>query len=306
MSPQSLQQFHDDLRAAVNGQVVLDIGAPGSATKPLSTHEIDRLQEQLDAADVSVESSDAAAERAGLPARYVDAIKVFELLNLMSPVLDGLSRCPEAATESRAALRRTWAYIGLFLVAAFAGLYFYAEIVSPLIAEMRADSNLSAFKNQYPVEHFLPIWPAALPYIGVLLIILLIWGCTGGTAKLTQWLGGHRYTQLQLKHSAISTINLLTQIDVPLKQATQLSTSLNRLDARSKQEVEQLAANGVSYAVSSLPLIDYLAKQQLDKLKKRIPIVMVCVVGGVIGAAYAILIFQPLFDLLVEISEVAL
>ena len=289
MGPEEIQRFHNDLAAAADANVPLDISDSGSKPLALTSSLIKQFE-----SDVS--------SNAETPDRYQAALQVFKHLNLISPVLDGFSIRPMAIRESAEALKWTWRYLSLILATAFLGLYLFATAVAPVVAEIRADTGPTATDAKLGPQHFMPSWPTILPAIGIALGMLFIWGLAGGTNRWSQWLGGYKYTQLRLKQTATETIRMLLAVDLPWDNAVDLGCRLAGMDEASRHEIQHLNGEDLTKNLSQTDQINYLANRVLAKMKTTTPILVISVVGCVVGLLYCILIFHPLTSMLIEIG----
>lgn len=303
MAREKFQQFHDDLRAAVDAGVPLEIGSSRGGPDRLTVSRLESLHTKFIAAfDESgkPDVSELSVAVESLPIRFRAAFQFFSHTGIMSPVLAGLSVRPIARAQAEQAIAWMWRYLALIVVAAFAGFYLFSSTVAPLIAELRADMENKRLQVAQPIEDFLPPWFNLLPLLGILLLVLLVWGALGQVKRWSYWLGGKTYIQVRLQNSMVRTIPLLMSVDLPKDEAVRISRELVGLEDES--EIDRILNEDSPWLAKSDQL-SCLANRVLLKLKFRTPIVMVAILGGIIGLVYCALIFYPISSLLQEIGR---
>ena len=307
MKSTELDTFDSDLVAALLGNIPLEIGKDGAKLKLLSRAQIDQMgnlvrESATNGNDLADATKFTLNEDNQIPVRYAVAVETYNRLGSTAPILECLSLHPKAFRKVQRATQKTWWFCLSLVLFAYAGLWLFAIGVAPLMAELRADRQMEAYENEYPIEHYLPLWPVALPYVGGLLVVILLWAILGGTGWLARRVGGHAYMQCLAKKSAISVSNLLVKAGSSISNAVEAGSTLAGLDAKSRNEVRQLCQHDMKLAVQALEPLEYTAQRLLYNLKIRLPVIVVCSLGLVIGLVYGVLIFQPLTAMLLELG----
>ncbi|MEM9410849.1 MAG: hypothetical protein AAGA30_07025 [Planctomycetota bacterium] len=293
MSTKALCQFHNDLSAAVLAKVPLDLSTSDRTQNQISTERLEQIHNIL--------SRDQSIEQ--LPDRLLAGWKIFQHTGLMEPVIEGLSVSRTARNELVESMAWTWRYMSLLIATAYGGLYFFSSVVAPIIVDLRIDSQKSSTSTPLSPEQLLPAWPDALPAIGVLLLILYLWGFCGGTKQWSLWLCGGELTNLRSISSAIKATRLLVASDVPLDKSVDLGCDLVGI-SHIKPELMEVDYRNLDQTISKMDQFSHLASNRLSVIRFRVPLVAVSLVGGLIALLYGVLIFQPISIMLQEIGSV--
>ncbi|QEG20519.1 hypothetical protein [Mariniblastus fucicola] len=290
-----LQLFYNDLRAAVEAGVHMEIGDKTLPDSALTTKSLDRLEQRV-------------ASGESVPARYQAAMETWEKTGSMIPVLEGLSTRAKAWKKVGRLFRNSMIYVLLIAIVAIAAMAHYLWNILPEIEAIRHDLTTLARPHEPIGTSRAALWAKlALGFFVLLFLGLLVAMRRGGIAKAGLWAGGRSFMRCQTLATASRTMQLLITNGVESENAALLSGTLAGLDREGQGELLH-AIKGLSpEEVRSPALADYLlmiADHQFVTTRTWGPGVLIVVVGGAFAFLFAILAYGPIAALLHDLSNV--
>jgi hypothetical protein len=315
MQQPDVDRFRADLAAAVAAEVPVGFG-PGT-----STADLDRWCEVLrgvaggqscgSSADSIAGIDPSASGGTAVPRRLLAAFRVFATTDSMAEVLDGLTAVPEAERQVYRALRWPFLYLAIVMLVAILGLVFYAGRIQPVHDRLQAELTYPPAVREVPTLQWLDWLPTVVLVSASLFLVVLIGLLAGGFRWLVMAIGGRRFVQSRGNAAALRTTAALAAAGMGPAEAGQTAREL--VFGEPDRESAAAKASAGSVAVESgigrhnrgdhpwLALAGYhqvVAEQQLRHLRVATPVVLLSVIGGAVGAGYALTIYGPLIRLL--------
>ena len=307
MNKEQHQNFHNDLRAAIDVGVPLEFKT--ASRDKLSKSKLEKLEtELLLCTDYSKESLpqnlfDRLAD-SKLPQRYVAALNFFHRTGKMVPVIEGLSVRAVHQQKARRVLWYSLMYLALLALVAASGLALFITFVFPNFEEIDLSHSIDA--SVAPPEGLGIIeWvPAAVTAVAIVLGVLCVWILLLGGAKvLTRWLGGAKYLESATKAELIPAVRLLMESGLSSSESINAACDLFDADQKLRASIQQLVANqkDTTLMSSAASYFRTTADQQIFTMRTATRVALVTLVGGAIALCYGLAIYSPLVDLLYKL-----
>lgn len=299
-----LEQFHDDLKAAV----IADVPLVGGKDHRLTVTELENLQQKLNAVNndpqrLIDEANKGTWHDDTLPKWYQAALTVFARTGSMLPVLEGLSVRPLAIRDITRALRWTFIYLSIVATAALLGLCMFQVLVVPAIKYFREDLFLPAAIEAMPRFDVLPWIPWIIAALAIGLVLGLLGMLVGGVANITAWLGGRRYECCAVSMSVLRISQSLVEAEVAVNEAVSISYELTGADSNVRREVQSMI-QGCDQAHAIGQMADCLrltANNRLARLRIVTPVLVTAMFGGGLALIYCVIVFWPILSLLKDL-----
>ena len=301
-----LEQFHDDLKAAVIADIPLVVGQDHR----LSVTELEKLQRQLEAVIQDPQRSVDKANREWwhvetLPAWYQAALSVFARTGSMLPVLEGLSVRPLAIRDIIRALRWTFIYLLIVATTALLGMCMFEVWVVPAIEYFREDLFLPAAIEAMPRFDVLPWLPWIIGVLALGVVSGVLAMLVGSIANLTTWLGGRRYVCCAISMTVLRISQSLVEADVAVDDAVSIGCELTGADSTVRREVQSMIQGcDQPYAIGQMAdCLRLTANSRLARMKIVTPVLLTAILGGGLAVIYCLIVFWPIVSLLKDLPR---
>ena len=294
-----LAHFHDDLRAAIALKVPISL----EGDRITGLERIDQLETALNnCVSTNDSSQDYLETNSDTPSRYRVAVQTFSKSGSMLPVLDGLSVKIAASQEATSAIQWALTYVIVTIAVASAGLFWFAYSIVPTIYAIRDDLIQTRALQNVSTNQFLLIdWSASIAIaFAVLLLAVLVAVLVFGFRKACMWLGGREFVDAKAKSIALQNTYFMTESGIDVDQAAKLSCEMIGIENSKRDNILSLA-NSIESPKDLLNFSEHssmVANQILNRLRVRIPVRMIVILGGLISLVYCVAIFWPIISLL--------
>ena len=308
--------FHNDLLAALNASVPLEMG--DSRISRLTQSKLERFRETVvsklgDSPDLeTIEQVEGTSRE--IPARYLAALRTYAWTDLMSPVLDGLTNRVTSTRKVQRLLGQVFLYLFIVMAVALIGLVVFYINVAPLIQYVREDLLLPPDAGHSRFD-FIAWTPAAMIAVAVLLVLALVWIALGGATRTAMWLGGRQYVRCWSSATAIRIMQLLIDSGMGVEDSIQVSYVLAGVDSVGTQEIRSAIGQGHAQDAQAMQvgtdkddlrsMANYmlvLAQQRLEKMRFTVPVLLVTLIGGLLSLAYSTAVFSTIVNLLWDLK----
>lgn len=293
MNAGDLKLFYNDLRAAAEAGIAMEIGVDTTPEKALTVADIDRFEKEISSATI-------------VSPRLEAAIKTWRNSNSMIPVFEGLSTRINAWNRIGRLFRKSLLYILALAALAIAGLIHFRINVFPNVERIRQD--LITIANSIPGSETgnSLLVQIAIAVFSLMLVALVLWLIFGGSARTGWWIGGDRYIRCRTLATAARVMQLLVFKGMETESAAQVAGSLVGLDRYGMGELMFTVKEFERDAVLSPSWADYLlmiADRQYVTTRTWGPLALSLTVGGIIALLYVMLAWLPIVSLFYDLSR---
>ena len=297
---QSLTEFFDGLKAAIDVGVPLDVSSEINASDLLTRQRLDGFRTSNDNA-------------ANWPPRLNAAIETWQRTGSIVTAIEGLSTEATARRTLRRATARTLLYLALVLATAATAITIFWVWLQPEIDAIYRDLETTT-GVVYPTEN------------NSIVFVILIVGCLiaaawvlqqvySGRSPIVNRFGGRQFVDYRRQHVLWATLERLLNTGTPPDQASSLAHALLGGDQSLKQNVDarllsmNLPDNFESSSADRRDLyiasgyFSSIADFQIQRLRSTLSITTISIFGGALVAVCAILMYYPVIRLLGNLAR---
>ncbi|MEM9940415.1 MAG: hypothetical protein AAF939_02420 [Planctomycetota bacterium] len=290
------ESFYNDLKAAALAGAPLEFRPRvGFFARGVSTQKLDQLERR----------SKTGNDKNDLPNRYQVALQVHSLTGKMKPVLEGLVARNEAVRKIDQVQRWSFLYFILVLSAATFGLTIFYVYVLPEFSLLTADLKIASYGVRSNQIDLLPYFQAGVVGLLVFMVLTLVFIVLGGARWLGMLLGGRQFLNHCLLAQSCRICQAMVLTGVDGETASQHACQLVGLPSDQFDNVQSI--DGDEYQLTmAAHYFSETAAVQLEGLRKKLPLILVFSVGGIVTLVYSIGLYLPIISLFYDIVGVGL